>query len=194
MAGSVLWEKKGPLPVWAWALLVLGLVLVATIWRRNRAAPEPVTDASTTTDTGLSNLSAGPIFIVPGATTPGPAPVAPRPGPWAAHRGPVTVPGAPPGAGRPGPPMNPVAPSNLRMGAATKDTMTLAWDPVSNASGYALKNVQEGIITSVAPGTTSVTLRNLIRDGTYFWQIAAKNAAGGNGPWSPTITTHTRVG
>lgn len=67
MQGSVIWQKKGPLPVWAWALIGLALIFIVTWWRRNRA-----TGAATESVTGEGQgmMSAPPVFIVPQAATP----------------------------------------------------------------------------------------------------------------------------
>lgn len=107
MKGSIIWEKKGPLPVWAWALIFLAGLLLFVLWRRNLAA----TAAATTTgdETILpGNQSPPPVFIVPQAATPAvqvpinvlPAPVTP-----------ATVPAAPPGGGAPPPAQAPASPA-----------------------------------------------------------------------------------
>lgn len=90
MQGSILWERKGPLPVWGWLAVGLMIVLAVTMWRRNKAA-----DTATQSATGgyyrdelPGDQSAPPIFIVPQAPVP------------AINVNPtVTVPTAPPGGG-----------------------------------------------------------------------------------------------
>jgi hypothetical protein len=80
LKGSLIWRKMGPLPVWAWALIVLGVALAWVSWRRNRAAGNEA--ATGYTDELPGNQSAPAIFVVPQ----------------------VTVPSAPPAGGRPHPP------------------------------------------------------------------------------------------
>lgn len=97
LKGSIIWEKRGPLPVWAWALIVLGLVLAITMWRRNRAAADP-TPQEVGTDYP-DNLDNRPIFVVPQGANPivnVDVPIT--------NELPATVPNAPPGGGRPNPP------------------------------------------------------------------------------------------
>jgi hypothetical protein len=130
--GSIIWEKKGPLPVWAWVLIVLAVLLGVAWWRRNKAAGQATTaqkgygyDLDGTTDTGLSNTGAGPIFIVPtGVTppaTPNDMPRRRRPHPW-----PSTGHDTPPGGGRddtpstpPPTPTAPVRPASVTVPANT---------------------------------------------------------------------------
>jgi hypothetical protein len=37
-AQSIIWEKRGPLPVWAWLIIGLAGLFAALWWRRNKAA------------------------------------------------------------------------------------------------------------------------------------------------------------
>ena len=176
LKNSIIWEKKGPLPVWAWALIVLGLVLAVTMWRKNKAASD-----TTTTDVGNvpANQAAPPIFIMPQ----GPAPNVT-----------VTVPAAPPGAGRPGPPRNPKPPTSFRQEddpPVWPDAVRLSWDPVPGATGYAIKDIGSGKVTPVG-AVDSTMITGLIHNGSYFFQIAAKNAQGALGPYSEQIKAHTR--
>jgi len=101
--GSIIWEKKGPLPVWAWALILLGLVLVVTMWRRNRATGEANTAATGGADYGIlpGTQGAPAIFVVPqvGQQTFTPAHM-----PHKRRPADQTVPPAPPGGGRQDPP------------------------------------------------------------------------------------------
>lgn len=113
--GSVIWQQKGPLPVWAWALVVLLAVLVFTWWRRNRATAT-ATEATTGYTSQLpGDQSAPPVFIVP-VSPPPPVNVAPAdvtvnptinvPPPIVTPSvvpPPATVPTAPPAGGSPPP-------------------------------------------------------------------------------------------
>lgn len=68
--GSIIWEKKGPLPVWAWALIVLGVLLAWSLWRKNKTAS---TANATVTGDGSplpGDQTAPSIFIVPPASPP----------------------------------------------------------------------------------------------------------------------------
>lgn len=112
---ALLKEKRGPLPVWAWVLIGLGVLLAVEWWRRNRAAAAA---AATTGDTptGYRDELPGqqhypsPIFIVPGATTPpvnvGPIVLPPpteQPPPPPSPPPPTTPPTTPPAGGSPTP-------------------------------------------------------------------------------------------
>jgi hypothetical protein len=92
LQGSVIWQKKGPLPVWAWAIIGLALVFIIMWWRRNQQAS---TDPGFYRDELPGDQGAPPIFIVPQAPV---SPVTILPAP------PATVPTAPPGGGS-APPM-----------------------------------------------------------------------------------------
>jgi len=118
LKGSIIWEKKGPLPVWAWALLALGLVLVVVWWRRNRSAASEANEAATGTDELPGDQGAPPVFIIPPGPIGPPGPPGPpgvpgappytRPDPSKPRPNPTpTVPPAPPGGGRPAPPKVP---------------------------------------------------------------------------------------
>lgn len=99
--GSIIWEKKGPLPVWGWALIGLALVLLVVWWRRDKAEATANQVATNYTDELPGDQSAPAIFILPPeAARRSPTPNdMPR---W--RRPPATVPEAPPGSGRDVPP------------------------------------------------------------------------------------------
>lgn len=97
MKGSIIWQKKGPLPVWAWALILLGVVLAVSLWRSNRAGGEANEAATGYTDELPGDQTAPPVFIVPQAATPQ----------VIVNNVPATVPTAPPGGGREAPPGTP---------------------------------------------------------------------------------------
>jgi hypothetical protein len=97
LRGSIIWQKKGGLPVWAWGGLVLLVALVFVWWRGRGDQTQAQADQAAT---GYDNLpgdqSAPPVFVVPQA----PNPIITTPIT-------VTVPAAPPGGGRDGPPQVP---------------------------------------------------------------------------------------
>jgi len=108
LQGSIIWQKKGPLPVWGWMALVLGVALIWA-WLRRRNAPTDTTGGMV--DELPGDQTAGPIFIVPSAAAPAvnvvlPTPVTPPTTPPVTP--PTTPPPVPPGGGRDTPPGNPV--------------------------------------------------------------------------------------
>ncbi len=109
MKGSIIWEKRGPLPVWAWLLIGLALLLLVVMWRRNLNGDANA--IATGDETALpGNQAAPPIFIVPQAPTPAvQVPINVLPSPAA----PATVPTAPPGAGAPPPTQAPASPAPI---------------------------------------------------------------------------------
>lgn len=94
LPGSIIWERKGPLPVWAWILILLGLVFAVAWWRRNQATAQ-ADEAATGGVRGIyrdelpGDQTAPPIFVVPQAPV-SPVTVLPPP---------PTVPAAPPAGG-----------------------------------------------------------------------------------------------
>jgi hypothetical protein len=103
---SIIWQRKGPLPVWAWLIVGLAVVFVVVWWRRNRAQATADETATGYVDELPGDQSAPTIFVVPSAATPAvnvtnPITVVPHP---------ATVPTAPPGGGSPPPTAPPVTP------------------------------------------------------------------------------------
>lgn len=98
---SIIWERKGPLPVWGWMAVVLALVLIFVWWRRNSAAGTATEAATGYRDELPGDQTAPPIFIIP----PGPQgpPGSPGPAGPTGPAGPVTVAPAPPAGGAPPP-------------------------------------------------------------------------------------------
>lgn len=87
--GSIIWRRFGPLPVWAWALIVVGAIIAFQAWRARGTATEQATGGATDPDALPGDQTAPPIFIVPQAATPAVNVTVPI----------TTVPGAPPGGG-----------------------------------------------------------------------------------------------
>lgn len=86
--GSIIWRKVGPLPAWAWALIVVGLIIAWQAWRARNAATEQASGGAVDPEQLPGDQTAPPVFIVPQAPTP---PVIVNPV--------ITVPTAPPGGG-----------------------------------------------------------------------------------------------
>lgn len=78
--GSIIWERRAGLPVWAWAALVIVGFLIFWTWRRNRQ-PATAPRADTVASSATTDLASKNIFILPGP-------------------GVYTGPGCPPGGGR----------------------------------------------------------------------------------------------
>lgn len=129
MADSVIWERKGPLPVWGWAALVL-LVALGVAWFRRGKVDKAATNAATGYKDELpGNQTAPSIFLLP-VNSPTQAPTPhdmpkhrPRPVP------PATVPPAPPAGGAPPPATPPQTPGTTIPDTLVAPAMTnlYAW-------------------------------------------------------------------
>src|SRR5574342_1365006 len=91
--GGLLREKRGPLPVWAWLLILIGVLLLVILWRRRNAAAVPP-EAELPGD-----QYPPPVYVVPPASPPVVNVQLPPPLPP-----PQTPPPVPPGGGRDTPP------------------------------------------------------------------------------------------
>lgn len=134
---SIIFERKGPLPVWAWALLGLGAVLVFTWWRQSRTANASANaGASGVTQNLPGDQTAPPVFIVPPATPPAVNVEPPSVTVPITVTPPGTVPEAPPGGGAP-PPSNPPpgAPPPASNTINTGDTVIVTGRGWSNSGG-----------------------------------------------------------
>jgi hypothetical protein len=119
--GALMWRRYGPLPVWGYAAILVGGLLVLMYLRRGKAADQAATAAAgQDASTIAANTPRSPIFILPQTGLQGPAgPVGPS-GPAGPGASPTdTVPPAPPGSGRDSPPGNPFinADGTLSVGA-----------------------------------------------------------------------------
>lgn len=117
--GSIIWRKYGPLPVWAWALILLGILLAFTVWRRNKAGSADTEEALAYVDELPGDQTAPPVFI----NQPGPTNIGPINVPI------TTVPGAPPGGGRPNVPTIPKPGAAARRYMIRPDGSRLWIDP-----------------------------------------------------------------
>lgn len=75
-------------------------------------------------------------------------------------------------------------------GSIWTDSLELHWDPVPGAVDYRVKD-GSGKEWNVG-NITAVMRNNLLHNGSYFMQIAAVDANGQVGEWSPTLTSHTK--
>lgn len=112
-------SKKGPFPIWVWALFLVGGLVVVLYVRSRMSSSTAASDTSTgsSTDPTAPNLNQSPIFIVPQAPVPS-ITVTPAPSGGDVHK---THPQAPAGGGRPSPPATtpPPAPPSAPPAAAT---------------------------------------------------------------------------
>jgi hypothetical protein len=83
------------------------------------------------------------------------------------------------------PPLPPSVPENFRVAGTTDDSITLAWDDVSNEEGYFIYKWQylDGVWdfyyhTSLGANTLSFTDTSLQCGSDYFYKISAYNASG----------------
>ncbi|MFE0449802.1 chitinase [Streptomyces sp. NPDC058914] len=78
------------------------------------------------------------------------------------------------GGGDPAPTV-PSAPSGLAVSGTTSSSVSLAWNPVSNATGYSI--YRDGAKVTAVTGTTA-TVTGLAASTSYTFQVTATNAAG----------------
>ncbi|MFE9027153.1 chitinase [Streptomyces iakyrus] len=86
----------------------------------------------------------------------------------------------------PGPTV-PAAPSGLRVSGTTSSSVSLAWNPVSGATGYTVH--RDGTKVTAVSGT-SATVTGLAASTSYSFQVTATNAAG-ESPKSAAVTGTT---
>ncbi|MFJ4242094.1 chitinase [Streptomyces iakyrus] len=86
----------------------------------------------------------------------------------------------------PGPTV-PAAPSGLRVSGTTSSSVSLAWNPVSGATGYTVH--RNGTKVTAVSGT-SATVTGLAASTSYSFQVTATNAAG-ESPKSAAVTGTT---
>lgn len=87
----------------------------------------------------------------------------------------------------PGPGQLP-APSGLRATGTTASAISLAWEPVAGASGYA---VYRGGTRVAQPAEPRYTDSGLSAGTTHAYSVAARDAAGAEGPRSAQVTAGT---
>ena len=86
----------------------------------------------------------------------------------------------------------PATPANLQSTSKTTDSITLAWNAVSGATGYQVqwKKSGETAWTNISAANTSVTISGLTDDTGYEFQVRATNADGESG-WSSLLSVKT---
>ncbi|MET9506595.1 PHB depolymerase family esterase [Streptomyces sp. NPDC006622] len=93
------------------------------------------------------------------------------------------------GLAEPGPPSGSLpAPTALTATGATDTTVTLGWSPVDGAAGYVIHRDGSPV---AAPASTSYTDTGLSPGSTHTYAVAARDADGGAGPLSATVTART---
>lgn len=73
-----------------------------------------------------------------------------------------------------------------------QDSIQLHWDKVNGATKYRIKNYAGGDDFIEVGDVDAYQLRNLVHNGSYFWQVSAGDGSGNWSPWSQYITTHTK--
>ena len=81
----------------------------------------------------------------------------------------------PDGGGGTDTPTVPSAPAGLKVSGTTASSVSLAWNPVSDATGY---NVYRGGTKVLSASGTSATVTGLAASTSYNFQVTATNAAG----------------
>ncbi|WP_093611706.1 chitinase [Streptomyces indicus] len=87
----------------------------------------------------------------------------------------VSVVGPDGGGGGDPDPVVPVAPAGLTVSGTTSSSVSLAWNPVANATGY---NVYRDGTKVQSVSGSSATVTGLAADTSYTFQVTATNAAG----------------
>jgi VCBS repeat-containing protein len=84
----------------------------------------------------------------------------------------------------------PDAPVKLRVPLVTQDSITIAWDAVSEAAGYRVyRNIT--LINTVSSSTTTYTDNGLLSNTFYTYEVSAYNSNDVEGPKSSSITRKT---
>ncbi|MGP4087241.1 chitinase [Streptomyces sp. KR55] len=103
------------------------------------------------------------------------------------HADDISVHGPDGGGGGDPAPTIPGAPSGLSVSSTTSSSVSLAWNPVSGATGY---NIYRNGTKVTAVTGTSATVTGLAASTSYSFQVTATNAAG-ESPKSATVTGTT---
>ncbi|MEU0169106.1 glycoside hydrolase family 18 protein [Streptomyces iakyrus] len=103
------------------------------------------------------------------------------------HADDVSVFGPDGGGGTDPGPTVPAAPSGLRVSGTTSSSVSLAWNPVSGATGYTVH--RDGTKVTAVSGT-SATVTGLAASTSYSFQVTATSAAG-ESPKSAAVTGTT---
>jgi chitodextrinase len=81
----------------------------------------------------------------------------------------------------------PATPANLRVTATTTNSVSLAWDPVSNVVSY---QVRRDTVSSLPVTQTSDTVNGLVPGTTYAFSVRALNSVG-QSAWSAPLSAAT---
>lgn len=192
--GGGLQAKYAGLPLWGWIGLAAAGGIGVAMWMRSRK-PAAVTTApaqQTTVDAaGLSTDQYESLLAllrdVQGSAS---RPMTPGP------PGPGGPPGGPGPGGPPGPPGTPDTsllppPSGFHdEGPQWTHSLVYRWDAVPGAARYVLSDGNQEWTTG-AP-VTGWQRNGLVHNGSYFTKIATVDTKGRRGPWSGTLTSHTK--
>jgi hypothetical protein len=90
----------------------------------------------------------------------------------------------------------PAVPTNFRMTARTRTSITLAWGDISgNETGYQIQRHRAGLttwsnVTTTGANATSRTDGGRVRNTTYYYRIRGRNAVG-DSPWTAALKVST---
>lgn len=72
------------------------------------------------------------------------------------------------------------------------DSIQVGWNRIAGATGYQIRNAQSPTQITTVGDVDAYQIRDLIHNGSYFWQIRAIGPNGMLGDWSDPLTTHTK--
>lgn len=86
------------------------------------------------------------------------------------------------------------APGNLHDAGLNvwQNDLRIDWNPVQGATSYVLRDPFNPSSAHDVGNITGQMQHNLLHNGSYFFQVAAKDAAGNLGAWSPTLGATTK--
>lgn len=196
--GNVFTNRIGPLPMWAWLAIVLGILIVWRIYAGKASASSQAATATTpgtpadqvpqfvnqtyTTVTAPSATPATSTTATPSPSTPTPPG---QPGPTTPMPPTPTTPHP-----APRPQVGPGSVTGLRATGAGATNVGLAWNPVSGAQKYQVRvTYQNKVVKTFETNGTSYNVTGLSPNRTYGLHVVAIN---GN-QWAPetSITQKT---
>ncbi len=143
---SVIWQKRGPLPVWAWMLIGVAVLFMLTWWRRNRTAAASATSDAYSSPT-IQQQGYPAVFVLPPLNDTG------------RHR--------PPGGGREQPPTGnpgsqfPPPPNEITVtGGANSDSFINQFSTQYGIYWGQLADMYPGIVENIKGGGPTATFKS----------------------------------